>query len=184
MRPIHSTFIAGTDGDWRINSVKTVSGEIELPPATRLNVIDGLILPASPGASWSLTGTTSNTRYATRREVDSLSDAQEGLGRAHATCAALIPIRKTIAWWGLAQDERRTILEHESKHIETGMRYLPAIARRLYHSRELRGPFDFLTWFEFAPADSAAFEELVRALRATREWHFVDAEVDIRLSKV
>src|SRR2546428_7160638 len=32
--------------------------------------------------------------------------------------------------------------------------YLPAIARRLYHCRDLGEPFDFLTWFEYAPADA------------------------------
>jgi len=30
------------------------------------------------------------------------------------------------------------------------------------------------TWFEFAPADSAGFEELVQRLRATEERAYVD----------
>jgi hypothetical protein len=42
--------------------------------------------------------------------------------------------------------------------------------------------FDFLTWSEYAPEDSTAFEDLVQSLRATPEWQFVDREVDIRLS--
>ena len=62
------------------------------------------------------------------------------------------------------------------------MRYLPSFARRLHYGRELGEAFDFLTWFEYAPEDSAAFEDLVQSLRATREWQFVDREVDIRLS--
>jgi hypothetical protein len=41
------------------------------------------------------------------------------------------------------------------------MEYLPTIARRLHHSRELGEPFDFLTWFEYAPEHNQAFEELV-----------------------
>jgi len=53
-----------------------------------------------------------------------------------------------------------------------------AIAPRPGHGRE----FDFLTWFEFAPADAGAFEELVGRLRATEEWSYVDREVDIRLA--
>jgi hypothetical protein len=65
-----------------------------------------------------------------------------------------------------------------------GIEYLPQIARRLYHSRELAEPFDFLTWFEYAPQHSDAFEELVRRLRATREWTYVNREVDIRLSRI
>ena len=63
------------------------------------------------------------------------------------------------------------------------MKYLPAIARRLHHCRDIGGnePFDFITWFEFAPADTAAFDELVAALRASPEWQYVDREIDIRL---
>ncbi|MFC7539824.1 chlorite dismutase family protein [Siccirubricoccus deserti] len=106
-----------------------------------------------------------------------------GLLRPQATRAALIPIRKTEAWWALAQDERRAILEEQSRHIGIGMEYLPAVARRLYHSRELGEPFDFLTWFEYAPEHAADFEELVRRLRQTAEWAYVDREVDIRLSR-
>jgi hypothetical protein len=61
------------------------------------------------------------------------------------------------------------------------LRYLPEVARRLHHSRDLGEPFDFLTWFEYAPEYSAAFEELVVSLRASEEWKYVDREVDIRL---
>jgi chlorite dismutase len=80
-----------------------------------------------------------------------LAAKQQGLDRPQATLAALIPIRKSEAWWELAQDERRRVFEESSHHIEIGMKYLPAIARRLHHSRELGEPFDFLTWFEYAP---------------------------------
>ncbi|MFX6201819.1 chlorite dismutase family protein, partial [Acinetobacter baumannii] len=82
---------------------------------------------------------------------------QQGLGRPEARCAALIPIRKNPAWWALAQDERRAILEEQSHHIAIGLEYLPPIARRLYHARELGQPFDFLTWFEYAPEHAEAF---------------------------
>jgi hypothetical protein len=54
----------------------------------------------------------------------------------------------------------------------------------LHHSRELGEAFDFLTWFEYAPEHSEAFEELVRRLRATQEWHYVDREVDVRLTRI
>jgi hypothetical protein len=63
------------------------------------------------------------------------------------------------------------------------MEYLPAVARRLHHSRELGEPFDFLTWFEYAPEYAAAFEDLVRRLRSTAEWRYVEREADIRLSR-
>jgi chlorite dismutase len=87
-------------------------------------------------------------------------------------------------WWKLAQDERRKIFEEQSRHIQIGLKYLPAIARRLYHCRDLNEPFDFLTWFEFAPNDSDAFEVLVSELRKTKEWKYIDREVEIRLTKV
>jgi hypothetical protein len=38
-----------------------------------------------------------------------------------------------------------------------------------------------LSWFEYAPADADAFEELVGILRQTEEWTYVEREIDIRL---
>jgi len=95
----------------------------------------------------------------------------------------LIPIRKSPAWWALAQDERRRIFEAQSHHIAIGMDYLPGVARRLIHSRDLGEPFDFLTWFEFAPEDEPAFDEMLRQLRACEEWDYVNAESEIRLRR-
>jgi len=43
-------------------------------------------------------------------------------------------------------------------------------------------PFDFLTWFEYAPEHAEDFEQLVRELRKTEEWDFVQREVDVRLT--
>src|SRR5439155_21115751 len=117
-------------------------------------------------------------------EHDELVAKQEPLGRGVATRAALIPIRKSGEWWALSQDQRRAVFEESSHHIAIGVEYLPAVARRLHHSRDLGEPFDFLTWFEFAPEDAGAFEELVSRLRATEEWAYVEREVDIRLSGV
>ncbi len=134
-------------------------------------------------AKWLLRGVTSNERYVTRLEKDQLVAKQPGLDRPEATRAALIPIRKTASWWSLTQDERRRIFEESSNHIKTGLKYLPAIARRLHHCRD-RGdnePFDFLTWFEYALSDSAAFDELVAELRASDEWTYVEREIDIRV---
>jgi hypothetical protein len=157
-----------------------------LPSAARLAVVEGPAAGGSAvsraGAVWQLRGITSNLRYTNAAERDRLAAAQQGLGRPGATRAALIPVRKVEAWWELPQDERRAIFEEGSRHIAVGLRYLPAVARRLHHSRELGEAFDFLTWFEFARADTDAFEELVAVLRGTEEWRYVDREVDIRLS--
>ncbi len=84
----------------------------------------------------------------------------------------------------MAQDERRKIFETRSHHTETGLKYLPAISRRLYHCRDIGQPFDFLTWFEYAPQDSDIFEELVKSLKETEEWKYVDRQIDIGLIKV
>ncbi len=174
------TFIAGNTGPWSITKIHTVIGQA-LETASRLDIQNTEVRELPPGSTWLLRGATSNQRYVTRPEQSSLVASQAGLGRLEASCAALIPITKTPAWWALTQDERREIFESRSSHIALGLRYLPAIARRLHHGRDLGEPFDFLTWFEYAPSDATAFDDLVAALRATEEWNYVEREVDIRL---
>lgn len=181
--PLLVTFAAGASGAWRVESNSTVVGD-GLPATERLSVLEGWGTQEPMETGWVLRGVTSNTRYTNSPEVGALVARQQGLLRPQATQAALIPIRKTEAWWALAQDERRAIFEERSRHIGVGLEYLPAIARRLHHSRELGEPFDFLTWFEYAPEHHEAFEELVRRLRETEEWHYVDREVDIRLTRI
>ena len=176
------SFLGGEVGPWRVVKIRTVVGDA-LADVKRLNIVAGDIPQVPQGAKWLLRGLTSNERYVTRQEKEQLVAKQPTLGRPQATCAALIPIRKTASWWALAQDERRRVFEERSKHVATGLRYLPAVARRLHHCRDLgeNEPFDFLTWFEYAPSDSAAFDELVAELRASEEWAYVDREIDIRL---
>ncbi len=178
--PLLVTFAAGATGAWRIAAMDCIGGD-SLPMAGRLAVIEGRDTPPPAHSDWVLRGITSNTRYTNRTELNALAAVQQGLSRAEATRAALIPIRKTEAWWNLAQDERRAIIEEQSRHIAIGLEYLPAVARRLHHSRELAEPFDFLTWFEYAPEHEADFDALLRRLRQSEEWRYVDREVDIRL---
>jgi chlorite dismutase len=180
--PLHVEFVASSSGAWHIDRAVPVTGE-GLPPAERLAVFEGLKPSSLHNGAWILQGVTSNTRYTNRIEVEALGARQAGLLRSEATRAALIPIRKTASWWDLAQDERRAVFEEQSRHIGIGMEYLPAVARRLHHSRELGEPFDFLTWFEFAPEHEDAFERMVDRLRQTAEWRYVDREMDIRLSR-
>ena len=177
------TFAAGAAGQWRILRSDPVVGPT-LPSAARLNVAQGKLQP-NEQARWVLHGVTSNVRYTTTAEKHAMEARQASLGREEATLAALIPIRKNPEWWSLPQEERRRIFEESSHHIQTGIRYLPAIARRLHHCRDLgeHEPFDFLTWFDYAPSDSDAFEELVANLRSTEEWQYVDREVDVRLAR-
>jgi hypothetical protein len=179
------SFVGGKSGAWEVVSIKGIVGD-PLPQVDRLDIVNRAVEKLPEGARWALRGVTSNERYVTRAEKEQLVKKQEALGRSRATHAALIPIRKNAKWWALSQDERRAIFEEQSKHIRIGLKYLPKVARRLHHCRDLAvtEPFDFLTLFDYARADAAAFDELVSALRATAEWKFVDREVDIRLVRV
>jgi hypothetical protein len=153
------TFVGGASGAWIVRSQVACIGE-SLPTVACIDVVPGTV-PA-PVVGWALRGISSNDRYVVRSEKVQLAAKQQALGRADATYAALIPIRKNAAWWAMTQDERRAVFEEQSQHMRVGMKYLPPIARRLHHCRDLSEAeaFDFLTW---------------------REWEYVEQEVDIRL---
>lgn len=175
-----TSFVGGTMGEWTVIRLSPVVGE-PLPTVAKVAVVD----EAAEGrtGTWTLRGVPSYERYTRRREHDALARVEPRLGRAEATRAALIPVRKSADWWSMSQDERRAIFEERSHHIRRGSEVLPAVARRLYQCRDLGEPFDFLTWFEYASVDVVAFDDLVAALRGTEEWSYVDREVDIRLER-
>ncbi|PXW73295.1 chlorite dismutase [Blastomonas natatoria] len=172
--PLTVAFHAGSAGEWQVVRQSTRIGE-DLPAAERIGTA-----PTLAPALWTLTGFTSNLRYTTGAERLKLDARSAPLGRSEARMAALIPIRKSAAWWAMAQDERRAIYER-SAHTPIGLGYLPGIARRLHHCRDLGEPFDFLTWFEFEPELEGEFDDLLARLRITEEWRFIDREIDIRL---
>ncbi|MBI3899673.1 MAG: chlorite dismutase family protein [Gammaproteobacteria bacterium] len=178
------SFLGGEAGAWHVTGMKTIVGD-PLALVKCIDVVNGAVDSSPQNNQWLLRGITSNERYVIQEEKQLLVAKQEGSDRPGATMAALIPIRKNASWWSLAQDERREILERRSQHIKTGLKYLPAIARRLHHCRDLSDnePFDFLTWFEYAPVDAAAFDELTAELRESYEWSYIDREIDIRLSR-
>jgi hypothetical protein len=178
-----TTFRGGQTGAWRVTSLSPVKGEA-LAPVRALSVVhnEAIALPLLPSqTSWRLAGVISYLRYVERAEQAQLAEVPAELGRDAASRAALIPIKKSSAWWELTQSERRDIFEEKSHHIGSSVKYLPMIARQLYHCRDLGEPFDFLTWFEYAPEHGALFEDLVGMLRATEEWTFVEREVDVRV---
>jgi Chlorite dismutase len=176
------SFVGGDTGGWRVDRIEPVRGK-PLDPVARLSIVEDETIKA-PDAGWVLRGAVSNERYVTRAEHEQLAARQAPLGRPEATQAALIPISKSPRWWSLAQDERRDIFEEQGRHIAASLPYLPAIARRLHHGRDLGEPFDFLTWFEYAPEHADEFERLVDLLRAGPEWRYVVREVDLRLTRV
>jgi hypothetical protein len=177
------TFVGGNAGPWEVVSQRSVTGD-GLAAVERLRIVTGQV-PEEDAGGWSLRGVTSHERYVTRDEKARLVASQPELGRPEATAAVFIPIRKSAAWWALTQEERRAIFEESSMHVRIGLDYLPAVARRLHHCRDLaeHAPFDFLTWFEFAPADAVGFDEMLHRLRETPEWRYVEREVELRLRK-
>jgi chlorite dismutase len=181
MSDILFSFAGGTNGPWKVLRMDTLIGE-SIPTVSHLK-ISSQVIDEDQGKAWILEGVTSNLRYTELKEKQKLLAIQKGLWRSQASCAALIPIRKTEEWWALAQDERMAIFEKKSHHTKIGMNYLPAIARKLYHSQDIGEPFDFLTWFEYAPKHSDQFDELLFDLRKSEEWKYVDREIDIRVKK-
>jgi hypothetical protein len=176
------TFIGGNSGIWQVTARKTVIGE-PLPTVKRLDIVIGEVKELPEDTLWKLAGVTSHERYVTRAEKNELAAKQVTIGRPEATHAAFIPIRKNSKWWDMTQDERRAIFEESSHHIKIGMKYLPAIARRLHHCRDLAEPqpFDFITLFDYTKADANAFEDMVAELRTTEEWKYVERETDLRM---
>src|SRR5258706_8516415 len=171
-----ATFAGGASGAWVVDRIDAVVGAT-LPHVARLAIVRGA---APHAATWALRGVAGHARYIERREKTALDAVSPALDRVEATRAALIPIRKSARWWALPHDERRAIFEERSHHIADSIPFLPRIARRLYHCRDLGEPFDFVTWFEYAPEHADAFDQLVRILRSREEWTFVEREVDVR----
>src|SRR5207244_12562372 len=70
------------------------------------------------------------------------------------TVAVVIPIRKSAAWWALAQDERAAYFqkrEDQKGHTAIGAEYVERFYRKLYHTRYAveTTDHDFITYFEF-----------------------------------
>jgi len=102
--------------------------------------------------------------------------------RVHPTGAARRS-EKTMAAQRARATDVAPSLEEQSHNIATGMEYLPGIACRPIHCRNFGGPSDFLMWFQFEADHAEPLAELVRRLRATEEWRYVECEIDIRLSR-
>ena len=97
-------------------------------------------------------------------------------------CAALIPIRKSSAWWELTQEERRRIFEDKSHHIAASLKYLPRhragsfITAAISASRSISWPGS-----SSRRSTLAVFEDWSACSRGTEEWSYVEREVDVRV---
>jgi len=174
-------FSANHTGTYAIASQSTVQGEA-LALANYITV--GNVPPESQAilsdCVWKIDGVKSHVRYTTKKEKADLELSPEKVfTTSYISC--MIPIKKSREWWCLAQDERREIMEEQSKHFSIGKKYLNEIDRILYHSKDLHQEFDFVTWFNFLPHHENAFNDLVRTLRESLEWKYVVREVDIRM---
>lgn len=178
-----TAFTCGEQGDWLIQRITEVAGE-GLPQWQALSVTPLPHFPEGvPAGGWTVLGVAGHLRYTHRLEQQQLGQYLMPTDVPNHSRAAFIPIQKSEQWWTLAQDERRAIMAETSQHIAIGLPYTEFIYRKLYHCRDLMQPYDFVTWFEFAPASEAMFDELVGRLRATEEWQYVTRETDVRLAK-
>lgn len=95
-------FVGGGNGQWKVQGITRVIGDsLGNVPFVRIMPSESI---KSNEELWTLKGARSNLRYTEKDEEDKLVTVQAGLGRPEATCAALIPIRKSGDWWALAQD--------------------------------------------------------------------------------
>ena len=174
-------FRGGRSGAWRVTRFGPVRGASLAPTPSLLSVVQSLadrsaIMP-SPDRSRGWPASPATSLYRARRKEERLDADRAEIGRPEATYAALIPIKKSATWWELTQEERRQIFEDRSHHIANSLKYLPAVARQLYHCRDLGEPFDFLTWFEYAPARALGirFAELAARCAPPRRWRYASA---------
>lgn len=169
-------FIGTTEkSTWTVDSISLIT-----VPAVPLFKYLNVVPAGSEEGTWKISGARSNLRYTERAERDQLQSYAISDDRGKS-CAAMILISKSDAWWDLSQDERRDIFERSSRHIAIGMDYVHAISRTLYHARDLQQAFDFVTWFEFAPQQIDLFEQLLGRLREAEEWRYVTRELDVRM---
>lgn len=90
---------------------------------------------------------------------------------------------KKEEWWKLSVEEKRLICGEASAGGAASRRKGGMIARQFHHCRDLGEPFDFLTWFEYAPEERPAFEEMLGAMRRAPEWEWVEREIELGLVK-
>jgi hypothetical protein len=169
-------YVGGTVGTWEVTQFTTRQGE-PLAPVPRIDIINGQLGRPAISTSWILSGLVRNTRYVSREEFP----LPGRVGSREPTCAALIPIRRSMEWWQLGHQVRREIQQTPSVFGARGLLTLSAMIHRWQHRRDLSEQFDGVTWFEYEARDSAAFDDLLADWRASEEWKFVDRECDIRL---
>ncbi len=137
MTALLHTFVGGTAGRWGVERMQVIAGQA-LPAVPRVSIFEGNQAATLESSIWLLRGVTSYERYLHKMERSALVVQQVELGRLVATSAALIPIKKSTAWWELAQDELIR-LESCSMTVHGKLRPKPWIGRSVSFS--LKIPF-------------------------------------------
>lgn len=172
---------------YRVDQIVVVSGSgtERVRPGDTLWRIDG-----APRAVFEKAPFIGSTQHLVYTDIDVRSRLVAISSTGSGPTAVLIPIRKSNDWWALAQDQRHAHFRASTLrpgHVAIGERFATCIYRRLYHARYLPGSdWDFLTYFEFSPANRAAFIDLLAQLRDPRqnpEWRFVEEEIEIWMTK-
>lgn len=173
---------------YRIEAVRTQRGAplTGITPGDKFVRLESIAeLPAGGG---DLVGVTQHLAYTRAAERPDLVTTP--LPGQDAVCV-VIPLTKSEAWWQLALDERDAMFRGGATrpgHVEVGLAYARSILRKLYHARSLPGAgWDFVTYFEFAPAHRQQFEALLAGLRDPErnpEWNYVERESEIWLSRI
>ncbi len=180
---------------YTVREIVPVSGESFLKAAkgtglTRLETAQPLA-PAT-AAKADFCGMVRHLNYTTQAQRSELQGiSAKEVAASGETLAVLIPIRKSAAWWSLAQDERQAHFHRPAgreNHASIGHRYADKIFRKLYHARyfETLPGYDFLTYFEFQEELTETFRALLKELRHPElnpEWAYVDRECEIWMTK-
>jgi chlorite dismutase len=176
--------------------VNFTSDEVPVPPGARVNEYE-----VKTGARLFPTGTTVR-RIESETQIDTglrgvvqhlhytnLDERTDLVTRSRAelppspdTTAVLIPIRKSAEWWALAHDQRAAYFHKQ--HTPIGAPYVETIFRKLYHARYNGSPYDFLTYFEFPAPATDTFRQLLKELRDSPEWAYVEDEFEVWMTKL
>src|SRR6478609_3295974 len=95
------SFVGAETGSYRVLRMSAVVGAPLAPVRALSSQPLHLTVSAVPSAAWVLRGTHSALRYTEQAEAASLRAVHPAIGRPDCSHAALIPIRKSDAWWNL-----------------------------------------------------------------------------------
>lgn len=175
-----------TRNRYRVNSVEVILGPPPpLPrPGWELHRFEAAT-PMAAQAPIVFQGVTGTAQYTDPKASYAAANGRPAVpAEIGPVLAVLIPLRKTASWYSLTHEERKALIP---AHVDIGVPFIPAIHRRLFHSREHSKDYDFLTYFEFPAADEPQFRQLCQALRNPKrnpEWAYIDRDCEIWLTKL